>query len=502
MLPPMLDEDETLNIPTRVQTQAAPRAQYDPTYFARHDARNRSRIEAIMSNLPPGERLLDVGCNRGYFSRAALDLGLARRVDGVEPSRAEVQPELLGDPRFTLHEGDIFDLDLSGPYHAVIYCAVHHHVFGHRGRAAAFDLWQRLVSLCDRHLFFESGQLLEGSRWYWQRALRRHFPSDEQHFAELLQAVGPRLEAVKVIGKHSIHGTRRWLLRIDLRPIDTAPPRRHRETLAGGLTVLEELRRSVGSRRQRLVPISRPPGGQVVEGDPGTPLHDGVTLKLCQDPATGERLWCKRRPSDPFRDEREHMIGSQLAEPVFLRSRALDPELGLVFPYIEGEKLTDLRLHDIENKEQLLEQLIDLYEKAERLVIATGELDIDPRERHCRRALIDLIDLHASNILVARDGNGLRLLGVIDLEYYRNHNHARNAMHLAKTLIRAHATSPRALRWIARAYRMDLEDRLKWDMACLEDRLYEGRGSRPRELVMKAREARDRMMKWRPGYWQ
>lgn len=156
----------------------------------------------------------------------------------------------------------------------------------------------------------------------------------------------------------------------------------------------------------------------------------------------------------------------------------------------------------IENCTELLVQLIDLYELAERTWIATGDLDIDARHRHSRRALIDLIDLHASNILVSREQDRLRLRGVIDLEYYRNHNRARNTMHLAGVLMRARATSPRALRWLAKAYRLDFEDRLRWDFATLEDRLYKGRGTRSRELIMQAREVRDRLLRWRSGYWQ
>jgi SAM-dependent methyltransferase len=498
----MTEAEDALNIPTRVQTQAAPRAQYDPSYFQRHDRRNRERLAAIMANLPPGERLLDIGCNRGYFSRAALELGLAQQVEGIEPSRERVDPALLADPRFTLHEGDIFELELEGSYHAVFYCAVHHHIFGHRGRAAAFGLWQRIVSLCDRHLFFETAQLLEGSRWYWQRALRRHYPCDEQHVAELLQAVGPRLEAVNVIAQPPIHGTRRWLLRIDLRPRATATLRRQSARDTGRYEVLEELRRSVGSRRQQLLPLTRALAADLPRAAEGATLHDGVTFKRCRDLQTGEQLWCKRRPCDPFRDEREYLIGSQLQDERFVRPLALDAELGLIFPYVAGDKLSEVELDAVENREELLAQLLDLYQLAERTPIATGELDIDPRQRDSVRPLIELIDLHASNILVAREGRRLRLLGVIDLEYYRNHNRARNALHLAKLLLRGSARSPRALRWLAQTSYLDLTDRLRWDLAPLAERLVEGRGTRARGLVRQAREARDRLLRFRPGYWQ
>ncbi|MFW5875282.1 MAG: class I SAM-dependent methyltransferase [Myxococcota bacterium] len=489
-------------IPTRVHAEAAPMAQYDPTYFQRHGARNRDRVERIVTNMTPGARVLDIGCNRGYFSRAVLDLGIAPEVVGVEPSREQVDAELLADPRFSLHEGDITDFDFGSGFHAIIYCAVHHHVFGHRGYVAAFELWQRLVAGCDRHIFFETGQLAEGSRWYWQRALRREFPQDEEHIGALLQAVGPRLEGVRVLGEHPIHGTRRWLLRIDLRPRDVADTTREDEDTDRSIPLrpLRSYRRTVGSQGQALLPVEN---GDVPSAPDGAHVHQATAYTLCERSDTNERVWCKKSLSDPFKDRREYRIGRQVRDPLFVRPLALDPELGIVFPYVEGTKLSDVDLANVPNREAVLERLLDLYEEAADTTVVPGDLDLDPRARGTARRLIDVIDLHPANVLASRGPDGeLQLVGVLDLEYFRNDNEARNAKHLARLLLRARSRSPRSRAHLRRAVRLGLEHRQRWRGASVEDRLYEKHTPPPRKWTLWLREAADHALRPLPGHWQ
>ena len=494
-------EDNAPHSPTRVEAVAAPKAQYDPTYFQRHEGRNRGRIEAIIENMTPGTRALDVGCNRGYFSRALLDHGLVEAVDAIEPSREQVDPALVADPRFSLHVGDAAEFGFEHRYHAVVYCAVHHHVFGHRGYNAAMQLFRKIVSSCDRFIFFETGHFLEGSRWYWQREMRKTFHSDEEHLGALLQAIGPRLERVNVIGRHRMNGVKRYLLRIDLLPADT--PQATQTTAASAdaapaLTPLTRYRRTVGWSAQQLVEVGVNDARTTAEMN----VHEGTEYTLCKHAETGDRMWCKKCLSDPFLELREQRIAEQVDDPRFIRPVGRHPELGLVFPYVEGEKLSDVDLRACSNREAFLDSLFDIHAYARDTEVTPGELDLDPRERGVARKLIDVIDLNAANILVRREGDELHLAGVIDLEYFRNHNAARNGMHLARLVLASRTRAPERIRFMGDATAAMARHHVKWTAAPIESQLYEKYSPRQSVWTLPVREGLDRLLRVLPGHWQ
>lgn len=491
--------DSKLNIPTRVETETAPKAQYDPTYFQRHDARNRGRIRAIVEHMTPGARALDVGCNRGYFSRALLDHDLVGAVDAIEPRADQVEPTLLADSRFSLHAGDAAEFPFEERYHAVVYCAVHHHVFGHRGYNAAMHLFRKLVQSCDRFIFFETGHLLEGSRWYWQREMRKTFHSDEEHLGALLQAVGTRLERVNVIGRHPIHGVNRYLLRIDLLPLDAgADDATKSEPM--DLRPLRRFQRTVGRAKQRLVEVASQGDLQDAQGEGS--LYEGTAYTLCTGADSETKFWCKKYLNDPFAELREQRVAEQVEDERFIRPIGRDPELGLVFPHVEAQKLSDIKLREIRNKEAFLDSLFDVHAYARSKDITPGDLDLHPEQRGQTRKLIDLIDLHAANVFVRREGDDLFLVGIFDLEYFRNHNAARNGMHLVDLIVSARSRSPERLRFVREATAAMARHHVDWTRAPVEEQLYEKYSPRQSAWALPLREGLDRALKRLPGHWQ
>ena len=110
-----------------------------------------------------------------------------------------------------------------------MYGAVHHHILNLYGLSAAVATLQKLVSHCDKHLFFETGQIGEGGRWEWQREMRGYFRTDEEHFFYMLRSIEHLIEGFEVVGSFWIHGVRRHYLRIDVRAntdkvlLDNAP---------------------------------------------------------------------------------------------------------------------------------------------------------------------------------------------------------------------------------------------------------------------------------------
>lgn len=391
----------------------------DVGYNDRHSLRNRARAQSVVRNCTPGERALDIGCNAGYFSRALLSSGLANAIDAIEFDPSIVPDDLKADDRFSLHSGDAVGFEFRRQYHLTVYGAVHHHLFATHGYERAMRFWLDVVRHTESLIFIESGQLAEGSRWYWQRALRCYYSSDEDYFADLIFAIGPRLKNVRLIDSFWIHGVRRWLLLIELWPPGaTVVPKR-----AGPEVQIEqEWRRTVGSRKQELVDSH--------DGDRA--VHKGVAFRAGRI-EDGRRVFCKKYVAH-FKADYEFNIGSQIDDPRFIRAIGISDVDGLIFPFVDLPTLASVRPDAVNDAEALCRAIEDLFNFAERKRVV-----IDFAGRRELR-LTDLIDLHASNIFC--DVRGPSLV-VFDFEMHSLANWSRNRMHLAKML----------LRWGGRDYR-------------------------------------------------
>lgn len=475
---------------------------YDPDYFRRHRLRNRRRTAAVVRSMHPGD-VLDVGCNRGYFSQAIIDARLTGHVDAVEPSRSQVSPRLLDHPDFTLHEQSISAFVPTRSYQTILYLAVHHHVLATEGYVQAMDVWRGLVARCTGQLYFETGQLLEGPRWYWQRALGRRFSSDEEHIGVLAQAIGPRLRGLEVVCTSFIHGAPRWLVRFDLSTSDTTPPVDHPGPDTG--TVVATYRRTRGSSAQTLVettPTSRPRGDATV--------FPGVTFRAISDDAGGDVvLWNKQSHDDPLKDRREYEIGRQVGHGgPFIRPVGYSPSRGLFFPFVPGATLAQTLDEWGSLSPEVLRDYLGLLRAASVQRVTLGVLDLVPAARTGTvRRLIDVVDLHPSNVIRTGDGgtsgrDAGPYLVAVDLQYYANSTRARNRRHAIALILRTRPVPGRealeALLWVPAI----LAHHVRWETAPVEVRILEGYGARHRHLVRMLRAVVDRALRSFPGYWQ
>jgi len=406
---------------------------FDANYSQRHERRNRRKIRRILSNVDAGEHVLDIGCNFGYISAALLRTGKSKRVDAVELNRSVVDPILLEDSRFNFHEGSATEYPFSRVCTGTIYCAVHHHIFGLYGKSQAFDTWRKIIDHSDRFVIFETGQLIEGEKYYWQRAMRAYYSSDERHLGDLLHAIGPRLKGVRVIDHLPIHGIKRALLKIELHPrgsshdIAAAGPEAYGELLddTSPWVAVKRYRRTIGSRSQALVDIEENPGDGPVK------IYEGTTFSILRREDTGQEFFAKNTEDNPFKLLREHNILAQLDNPRIVKPVAVSSEFGLIFPYLDHVPLQTLPAKEIKDKDRLVAEILAFYQYARDAEVDLGLLDYRRYDRKEKRRLIDVVDLNLSNILVKLDQGVVRDWVFVDFESFGHDNRARNEKHLA-----------------------------------------------------------------------
>jgi hypothetical protein len=409
----------------------------DTQYHNRHKKRNQSRVEAIMNNCPIGNRALDIGCNAGYFSKGLLSNGLAQFVDAIEYNADIVPDDLKTDKRFSLFEGDATSFSFAHQYDTTVYGAVHHHIFARHGYAMAMQFWNNIVDHTESTIFMESGQLAEGSRWYWQRALRRYYSSDEQYYGDLVYSVGSRLKSITVIGTHWIHGVRRWLLKIELYPT-TSKESDLNLPLASSIEIRETLHRTIGSHNQKLISDKEKSDLQLYEG---VSFSTGIINQ-------NEEVFCKKYIATE-KETFEAIIAHQINDERFIIPIATSHDSGLIFPFISAKKLNEIPLNEIQDKETFRDNIDALYEFAK-----AKDIYLDfAGDRSLK--LIDIIDLHKSNIFFDEQSQNIY---VFDLEFYSMANKTRNKLHLMRVLYQLDAKNISAILSLISA----LSSRLKW----------------------------------------
>lgn len=109
----------------------------DPAERKRHRQRRRyfmdPLIQATGGSLA-GKRVLDLACNAGYWSLAAVEAG-AEFVHGVEGRQMHVdqanlvfEAKAVDPTRYRFDAGDVFTADLDGPYDVVMCLGLLYHV--------------------------------------------------------------------------------------------------------------------------------------------------------------------------------------------------------------------------------------------------------------------------------------------------------------------------------------------------------------------------------------
>lgn len=406
---------------------------FDATYAERHKQRNRRKTRRILTHIEAGDRFLDIGCNAGYVSGALLRTNMAKRVDAIELNRSIVDQALLEDTRFNFFEGSVTDYPFPCGYTGTIYCAVHHHIFGLYGKFQAFLTWRKIIEHSDRFVIFETGQILEGEKYYWQRAIRSYYPSDERHLGDLLLAIGPRLKDVRVIGYMPIHGVKRVLLKIELHPRGS-----NYDIAATGTDAYEKLlndttpwvavkrfRRTIGTRSQELIDIEQSPRDDVSN------IYEGTTFCVLRDELTGQQFFAKRTEDNPFKLLRELKIIMQLKHSRIVSPVAVNSTFGMIFPYLSYVPLHALSANKIKDRDRFIAQILEFFRYAREVEVDLGLLDYPRNKNEPKRRLIDVVDLNLSNILVNLEEGIVRDWVIVDLEYVGNQTRARNEKHLA-----------------------------------------------------------------------
>lgn len=401
---------------------------FDATYASRNTVRNARKVDAVVREAPQGQRLLDIGCNAGYVTRALLQAGKAREAIGVELDGSVVMPELMSSDAFTLFEGAVTDYPFDESVDITCYLAVHHHVIQRQGLLRAMELWRDIVRCTRQCIFFEIGQIAERKRHEWRRAIKQEYSDDGRLLRDLLLAVGPRLKGAKVIKWLPMHRGTRPILRIDLHPPesvdDPADAQFYRSDWCEQAQWQAERvwRRTHGWRAQALIEDGE-------EGD--RKIYWRTEFCLLRHTETGEEVFAKRILDNPYKQRREYRIHEQLSHPRVVPVRGVHAEHGLMFPYLRWQPLGAVELSQIRNADEVVAQIERFFREACTLRIDLRELDYRLECSPPPRRLIDVVDLHPHNFLVdVRDGEIVDWK-VVDLEYAGNGRYRRNRAHLA-----------------------------------------------------------------------
>jgi SAM-dependent methyltransferase len=390
----------------------------DSGYHGRHTRRTLQRAKAIVRSLSDTsgdtESLLDVGCNRGLTSQYLLEAGTIGKAIGIELERTTVMPSLRTDPRFTLIEGNISNIEISQRFDIIVYGAVHHHIVRNYGLGAAINILHRLTDHCDRHLFFETGHITEGGKWEWQRALRRYFRTDEEHIFYLLKSIEERVSDFEVIGKFWMHGIRRWLIRIDMRRGQSAVSTSNRTKRHSSD---EDYIRTFGRRGQRLISKS-------------TDRHDSPT-EFSIIKCDGKRFITKKYLHHTGVPAQEYAIGQTVVHDWAVKACSIGPDGILTFPYIDGTSLRDVKNRAPLEQYSIASQLLRIWKEAKATRICASNSLLIPI--HQTTSLLDVVDMNVNNIIISHVGKS-PVVRVIDFEPHSNHNLWRNRLHFARMM--------------------------------------------------------------------
>jgi SAM-dependent methyltransferase len=406
----------------------------DSTYHARHSARSLRRARRIAANIDAASSLLDVGCNNGITSEFLLEKGKVDKVTGVELHASTVSGSLMQNPRFSLIEGDIAKLDIIDNFDVCIYGAVHHHILNFNGLGIAVQTLQKLAAHCNQTLFFETGQITEGGRWDWQRAIRRYFRTDEEHLYYLLSSIEHMVESYSVIGKFWIHGIRRTFLRIDLKPMsERSVPAVPAKIVPAPTDADTRLVRSCGSRDQRLMPAD-----ELTDND--SPCSFWIA-----GPSTRSKLFMKQHRHRPSAAVVEWQIGRGVANDWAVCPDATTELPGsLVFPYLDGaRKIRSFYRATKSERRNIAEQLLAIFSDSRNIRPQVPHRLLLPTQDNS--TVHDLCDLNSNNFMVLGRGDEL-VVRVVDFEQQSCQYSYRNRLHLASMLSALGQFRMRALR--------------------------------------------------------
>ncbi len=390
----------------------------DSTYHSRHSRRTLARAARIAEHIEQPGSLLDVGCNNGITSRYLLERGKATQVTGIELKATTVEPDLIERDDFQLMEGNVVELQLPQNYDHIVYGAVHHHILNLFGLSPAIRTLQKLVSHCNKHLFFETGQLGEGGRWEWQAPMRRDFRTDEEHFFYLLRSIEHLISGFEVIGSFWIHGIRRHYLRIDVKQDDAGAA--DGERISWPQDAKGPYARSRGQRDQAIYATEDP-------AQTDSPAHFWIV------DSGDSPLFIKKHAHIPIAAEAEWSLARQVQETWVVAPVArVEGNDTLAFPYLrDAAPIEAFQSAPSSTRRLIAAQVVEVFRDATEVEVSFPS-NVLLSSRSTAR-LTDVVDINPNNLLIIEEG-GDYLVRVVDFEIHGLHTAPRNRIHLARIL--------------------------------------------------------------------
>ncbi|MFH2069033.1 MAG: hypothetical protein ABII89_06190 [Candidatus Omnitrophota bacterium] len=193
---------------------------------------------------------------------------------------------------------------------------------------------------------------------------------------------------------------------------------------------IDRLRRTIGSRRQKLVSVSK--NGFAEDKK----LFGGTDFYLLKHAVSGELAFSKKINSGPQKQMREFHICENVSHQHIIKLLEVNKKYGLVFPYLPWTPLERIDFDPVKNAREFKLEVEKFFEFAERTQIETGMLDFEPGAGGQKRMLCELVDIHPNNFLVLIEDNLVKNWVVIDTEYCSNDNRVRNEKHKKRIMER------------------------------------------------------------------
>jgi SAM-dependent methyltransferase len=287
---------------------------FDRNYQQRHERRTGRKARLLARHIEPGCSLVDIGCNTGAISNYLLTAGRASKGTGLELNASIVLPQLRSNAKFCLIQDAIQNCPLKETYDVALYLAVSHHVFANFGPHAATSALRHIVEHCRHALFFEVGKISEGSAWPWQQAIRRIFRTDEAHLCFLFEAIEHAIGKIELIGFNPIHGTRREIWKISLKPFSE---------------------RKEPSEKYRVVPLGLECDASLLKVR--TNLRTSLTESAIFVTAEGQGYLLKQHINRPFATYREYAISRAVGKSWVVPSLGYTSDAKYIaFPFYEN----------------------------------------------------------------------------------------------------------------------------------------------------------------------
>lgn len=177
---------------------------------------DQSRMERLELR---GKRVLDLGCNVGYFGWTNSDVvesyvGIDNDPTAIAAARAI--DDSLGFSNLTWVTGDVSDFldDLSEDFDACLFFSVYHHLMNGIGEAAAGRVLMNISRHCQT-MYFDMGQVDEPSnpsREKWHSLLPDVPPSQ---FIRQLVLDQTDFSVAEIVGETTVGDSKRLLFKFD-----------------------------------------------------------------------------------------------------------------------------------------------------------------------------------------------------------------------------------------------------------------------------------------------